>query len=274
MLMVMILWIIIQKTVCEKYIPHELYLDTNVNTLDKNILSYNIQKFPWNIKSFNDSDFYKIIKQHSIILLQECFDETFGSLENCFPEYYICRGKLKGLNPLNSGLVILSRFPLYDVEFYQYKNYDILSFDLFSEKGFLSVLTKINNEYIRIINTHLQSSSFKRYDEKALLQLQELEKYLKKLDKINVKYIVGGDFNIDIKDIDNLYDIGNRKLYYPNDSTIFIDFVTSHSTNQKKDGYEPLIFDYFLTKNINMDKPTVVKCDYSDHNPITTTFRV
>ena len=167
---IVIIWVIIQKTVNERYIPPETYT-RETGVIDNSILTYNIQKFPWCIKSFSKGDLYDLINGHSLILLQECFDETLESLEKCFPDYYICRGNLKGLNAMNSGLVILSKFPIYNIDFYQYKNYNSFSFDLFSEKGFLSALIKVNNEYIRVINTHLQSSDFKRYDNKALLQL-------------------------------------------------------------------------------------------------------
>jgi endonuclease/exonuclease/phosphatase family metal-dependent hydrolase len=265
------IWVMIQKSVSEKYIP-ETY--SAYNNFEKTILTYNIQKFPWFMKRFSKGDINQLIKKHSIILLQECFDETFESLETCFPQYYICRGNLKGLNAMNSGLAILSKFPIIDVKFYQYKNYNPFSFELFSEKGFLSCLLNINNENIRVINTHLQSSDFKRYDKNAILQLKELMEYLSFLDQNNIKYIVGGDFNIDIKDIKQNNDIKeiNENIYYPKDPTIYINFMTSHARSDFKKGYEPLCFDYFLSKNIKMDLPTVIDSLYSDHKPVRTRF--
>jgi endonuclease/exonuclease/phosphatase family metal-dependent hydrolase len=264
---IIFLWVFIQKSVNEIYIP-ETYI--NYNNFERSILTYNIKKFPWSMKNFSNFDIYNIINRHSIILLQECFDETSESLEASFPDYNICRGNLKGFNLMNSGLAILSKFPILDVKFYQYKNYNPFSFELFSEKGFLSVLLNINNEYIRVVNTHLQSSDFSRYDKNALLQLKELEDYLTTLDNDNIKYIVGGDFNIDIKDINKIRDI--KDIYYPDEPTIYINFSTSHARSDFKKGYEPLIFDYFISKDIKMKLPKTIESDYSDHNPVSSMF--
>lgn len=268
-LIILIIWILIQKSIKETYIPEKY--DINENN-DYSIITWNIQKFPWSLKSFKNNNIYNIIKSHSIILLQECFDETYESLESCFPEYYICRGNLKGINVMNSGLVILSKFPIENIHFYQYKNYNPFSFELFSEKGYLSASIKIKNKKIRIINTHLQSSDFERYDKNAMLQLNELFQYINHLSLQKINFIVGGDFNIDIKDFFNLSNISNiKQVFYPKKPTIYIDFSTAKTSSTKKQDYEPLIFDYFLS-NINMKNPLTISSEYSDHNPVLSFF--
>lgn len=265
---IVFIWILIQKSIKEKYIPEKYKYDEY--DYDCSIVTWNIQKFPWSLKSFKDDKIYNVIKSHSIILLQECFDETYESLESCFPDYYICRGNLKGMNIMNSGLVILSKFPIGDVVFNKYKNYNPLSFELFSEKGFLVANININKEkHIKVINTHLQSSDFERFDKNAILQLQELIEYMNILNYNNIPYIVGGDFNIDIKDFNNISNI--RDIHYPSQPTIYINFLTSHTSNKIIKNYDPLIFDYFISK-IKMEKPIVMSIDYSDHNPVKTQF--
>ena len=255
-------WILIQKSIKESYIPEKY---ENIN-YDLSIVTWNIQKFPWSLKSFQQKEFENIVKNNSIILLQECFDETYEILESCFPEYYICRGNLKGLNIMNSGLVILSKYPIEKVDFNQYKNYNPLSFDLFSEKGFLTATINIKGKKLLIINTHLQSSDFERYDKNAVLQLNELFDYTNKLKSRKFNFLVGGDFNIDVKDFFKISNVKNT-IFYPIDATIYIDFKTSKTSNIKKQGYESLIFDYFLS-NINMKRPVTIQSQYSDHNPV------
>ena len=262
------IWFLIQKSIKEKYIP-EKYNKNDYNH-EYSIVTWNIQKFPWSLKSFKDNKIYDIVKSNSIILLQECFDETYESLESCFPDYYICRGNLKGMNIMNSGLVILSKFPIEDIMFHEYKNYNPFSFELFSEKGFLSANIKINKEKtIKVINTHLQSSDFERFDNNAILQLKELIDYMNILNYNNIPYITGGDFNIDINDFNNISNI--KDLYHSKQPTIYINFSTSHTSNKLIKDYEPLIFDYFISK-IKMETPIVMQIDYSDHNPVKTYF--
>ena len=268
---IIIVWILIQKNICERYIP-ENYID-NIDLDDRSIVTYNIQKFPWALKSLGDQEISKIIKSHSIVLLQECFNEAYDSLETHYPEYHICRGNLKGLNLMNSGLVIMSKFPIIDVKYKEYKEANPWTFDYFSEKGFLIATINIGYKSIKIVNTHLQSSDFHRYDKYALSQLEELVNHLENLKTDGDEYIVGGDFNIDINDINIIKEIKGIKS--PTKPTIYINLTTSHTSNKYKEGYEPFIFDYFITsKSITMSKPIVINSDYSDHNPVSCIFNI
>jgi len=273
-IIVIIIWIIVQKNINERYIP-ENYID-KVDLKNTSIVTYNIQKFPLALKSLNDKEINNIINSHSIILLQECFNEAYDSLETYYPDYHICRGNLKGINIMNSGLVILSKFPIIDVKFKEYDVSNPWSFDYISEKGFLTASIKIGDKCIKIVNTHLQSSDFHRYDKYALLQLIELTNYIDELKKNKDEYIVGGDFNIDINDIKNIKDIKEIKnIKNPKKATIYINLTTSHTSNKYKDGYEPFIFDYFITSQlIDMKPPIVINSNYSDHNPVSSFFKL
>lgn len=282
-ILIVVIWILIQKNVNEIYTP-ELYIN-NINNnecIDKSIVSYNIQKFPWSLKSFRDKEISDLINSHSIILLQECFNEVYDSLEKYFSSYHICRGNLKGFNAMNSGLVTLSKFPIVDVKFYEYKSSNPFSFDYFSEKGFLVATIKVGDiekgyREIKIINTHLQSSDFHRYDKYALSQLEELLGYLDELREKGDDYIVGGDFNIDIDDFNVVmksqksFDIYREMIKSPKKPTIYINLTTSHTSNKYKEGYEAFIFDYYITP-LKMRDPVVISSDYSDHNPVSSFF--
>jgi endonuclease/exonuclease/phosphatase family metal-dependent hydrolase len=226
------------------------------------------------MKSF--TPLFDLFKGYSIILLQECFDETFESLPSIFPDYFIFRGTLRSINALNSGLVILSKFPILKGEFIEYRHSNPFTLDTFSEKGFVSVLVDINGKKMRVINTHLQSCDFERYDVQALLQLDELFDYMETI--YDPYYIIGGDFNIDIFDLKEKYVKyrGVPSLHYPEDPTIYINFTTSHSRCTRKLGYDGLILDYFIaSKNIKMKKPiTLTSYVYSDHNPVETHIEI
>jgi len=279
---IIIVWIFIQKNIRERYIP-ENYVD-NIDLDDTSIVTYNIQKFPWALKSLRDEEINKIITNHSIVLLQECFNEAYDSLETAYPNYHICRGNLKGINLMNSGLVIMSKFPIIDVKFKEYKSSNPWSFDYFSEKGFLTATIKIRDRCVKIVNTHLQSSDFSRYDKYALSQLKELLSYIEDLKRDGNEYIIGGDFNIDINDIKDISNIAcaqsplgdikdiSNNIKSPTNPTIYINLTTSHTHNEYKEGYEPFIFDYFITE-LETSKPVVINSNYSDHNPVSCIFK-
>lgn len=274
-LIILIVWVMFQKSLDSKYIPEGFQKSTYPyeDGYEQTIITYNIQKFPWSLKTFEN--IRSLLEKYSIILLQECFDESYGSLEQYFPQYYISRGTLKGWNLCNSGLAILSKFPILETEFIQYKNYNPLTFEYFSEKGFLSVLIRLRGKHIRIINTHLQSADFDRYDYNAFLQMEELFDYLKTIDS-STPYIIGGDFNIDIQDFKKKYSYPYTEpiMYYPCHPTIYINFTTSHTRPTCKKGYDGMIFDYFIvSEQIVLTEPKVINYPYSDHNPVETTFK-
>ena len=257
--LLLLLWLFFQKTIRESYIPKER---TSTHIEKNKIVTFNIKKFPWSCKSFRRLN---IVGQYSIILLQECFNEYCDSLDYWFPNHYICRGTMKGMNIFNSGLAILSIYPVIEIEFHKYKNYNKWSLDCLSEKGFLSVLLDLGNDKLRVINTHLQSSDYEKYDKKAILQLQELLEYTSKLRE---KYIIGGDFNIDISVSSGM--LQQIISYSPKDPTVFIDFTKGSTSSSRKDGYEGMIFDYFISSNVQLEHPTVIYSSYSDHNPVTS----
>lgn len=266
--LIIISWYSIQKSIKSMYRPVNFVTSP---LRECSILTYNIQKFPWSFKSFDPA--VSLLRQYSIVMLQECFDDTFDSLSSIFPDHFIFRGTLHGINVMNSGLAVLSRFPIIDAEFIMFDNYNALSFDAFSEKGFLSVVVDVHGTRLRLINTHLQSCDFDRFDPNAMNQLDELLRYIKIHNK-NMHYIIGGDFNIDVEDLREHYHNFSH-LYYPRNPTIFINFTTSHSKSTKKLGYDGLTFDYFITsKKVEMTEPQVCVSDYSDHNAVASSFRL
>ena len=129
-----------QRTIIEYYEPiDEPLLDNEIT-----IITYNIQKFPWSMKTFNNIN--NLLNNYSIILLQECYDDTYSSLQTNFPSYYIYRSKLNNLSILGSGLAILSKFKITKFDFIPFKNYNMMTLDMLSQKGF--IVCSINNIWI------------------------------------------------------------------------------------------------------------------------------
>ena len=265
--LLLLLWVGFQKTLREIYVPRK-----HLEDRDETVLTFNIKKFPWSWKSFASPEINRLIRQHSIVCLQECFDEALHALEHYFPHYYISRGTLKGWKLFNSGLVILSKYPILEAEFHPYRDFNRCSCDMLSEKGFLSILIDMGKKgQVRIINTHLQSSDYERFDKKAILQMTQLLNYLR---TVRVPYIVGGDFNIDVHDMDKLSIIGEKNCSYSKDPTVYIDFKNGTTSAEQIDRHEPLRFDYFIHSGLLIERPMVIKSSFSDHQAVGTRYEI
>ena len=167
-------------------------------------------------------DFIDQLKNFDII----CFQELFTTL-NDRKHRMIREGATQGLKYylapkvpsffskylVDSGLLILSRYPILEHDFYEY--FINVSGDATTDKGVLYVKIKIKkNNFLFLFNTHLQASYFD--DTQAnidftikvrAIQTEELinfiyNKLLKipKKDVENGKIILAGDFNIDAYD--------------------------------------------------------------------------
>ena len=202
-----------------------------INILDKNsvrLLTYNIFCRPPPINSNNgdykDSrlkDFLEQLQYFDII----CFQEIFTTL-NDRKHRMIREGAKAGLKYylsskvpsffskylVDSGLLILSRYEIVDCDFYEY--FLNISGDAPCNKGVLYAKIKINEKYLFLFNTHLQSTyldeSQKNIDctiQVRTTQTEELINFIyNKLliiprDEVkNGIVILAGDFNIDAHD--------------------------------------------------------------------------
>ncbi len=225
------------------------------------VITWNIQKLPWITKSV--SCLSDLLDKYDIILLQECFMVQIQTLKNLFPTYWISKGFLSGPKLLNSGLVILSKYPIVQVQFYPFENSNPYTSDYLCEKGILVARVYIGGEYLYVVNTHLQASHYSPYDPVALEQFAELEKIIRIIKKN--KYLIAGDFNIDpnvlIKHFPHINPIS------PNTPTIYINFQTGNSQSVPADAHTPLTYDYFIS-NLQITKPKVAYTTYSDHLPV------
>lgn len=278
---ILLLWALMQKSVETWYTPpvyrrdrrdlRDLRGDGSDSSCRSSlrILTYNIQKFPWSRKSLGALT--HLAERYEVIFLQECFDDTWQALSEVLPHFYCFRGTLNRLNVMNSGLAILSRYPIVCGDFLEFAHANRWTFDIFSEKGWLSAVVDVNGEKIRLINTHLQSCDFDRFDQTALTQFDELLAYLR---TVHEPFVMGGDFNVDVQDLKANYRQLDA-LHYPDEPSIYIHFMTSMTSALPRRGYTGMTFDYFFTTFREVKRPRVVPprlrphlLDYSDHQPV------
>jgi sphingomyelin phosphodiesterase len=221
------------------------YLNNKIEISNKGIdniiriLTYNFFCRPPPIKT-NESDykdariadFIEKIDNFDII----CFQELFTTL-NDRKHKMIREGSKRGLKYytapkvpsffskylVDSGLLIISRYPIVDNDFYEY--YINISGDSPTEKGVLYAKIEIKKDvYLFLFNTHLQSTYYEDTPENMdstvqvrTKQTEELINFIyNKLLTIpkneikNGKIILLGDFNIDAHD--NIYAQDRYKL--------------------------------------------------------------
>jgi exonuclease III len=153
-----------------------------------------------------------------------CFQEVYGTL-SLFCKNIIKKAKLKGFNwyivPekiklnsfkfMDSGLLIISKYPILYTNTVKFN--DGLYKDVLAEKSFqyciIDTLNKnIDERYIHVINTHLQSDYSIKDNNAMIVKLKQLKQLRDFIDFYNLRkeaLIVTGDFNI------NCYSTNNNK---------------------------------------------------------------
>jgi endonuclease/exonuclease/phosphatase family metal-dependent hydrolase len=227
------------------------------------VVSYNIQYLPWKTKIL--SGVKPILNGYPIIMLQECFNRlTTLPLQSIFPEYYICRAKIQNFALVNSGLVILSQYPILSHEFIPFEKMNLFSADALSDKGFLSAEIQLPERRIRVIDTHLQSCDHASYDPIVKDQISQLIAYA---NALTTPYIIGGDFNI------NYTELSYNTIKAPSEPTIYSDLKSGDSVSHHKPGYIGFTFDYFFVHpSIQTEPVQTYSSSYSDHNPVFLPF--
>jgi len=94
----------------------------------------------------------------------------------------------------DSGLLILSKFPVSDAYSHKFKQYT--RNEVTNEKGFLSAVIKVDDFEIFFLNIHLNSVKGAAQDS----QIVEVEQYLNKVSLNYKNIVIGGDFNNQMKE--------------------------------------------------------------------------
>lgn len=179
---------------------------------DISVLTYNIKKLPNILNNLNYDNW-----DYDIICLQECFSNLFLLKEiflNKTKKYNFISPSSDIKYLIDSGLVILSKFPIKYIGFETFKKK--CSVDSLAEKGFLIVIIKD----MIVINTHLQCCYENNDNEQKniqYLQLQQIKEYIIENNLTNINILLVGDFNMNIFDI-NLFE-NFSKIYHKNPTT-------------------------------------------------------
>lgn len=257
---VVMLWVLREKWSDTYHIRRMRHASKNLN-----ILTFNIQRMPYSMKPL--SLLHRLISNHSIILLQECFlNVLYDDIQYEFPEYHIIKGTMNGYRLVNSGLVILSKYPILSHTFIPFENKTLVSTDALAEKGFLVVFIRIKDKLIYVINTHLQSNNYRNDISTSIKQWTQLYEYVSTL---KYPWIIGGDFNINISQFPTI-PYSMYASFYP---TLYIKYKNDYEVDTSctpKTGYDPFVFDFFITNEIELDMPDVLPITYSDHLPVST----
>ena len=196
----------------------------NILSNEIHLLSYNMYLLPIQTNEYNTFDTFRMnefinkIDKYNIICLQEVFTNNYRQInlllkkceEKGYNYYFIKTPTFFSQYLINSGLLILSKFKIYDrgfLPFFHNKSYDSLS-----EKGILYIKIICNNKPIYVFNTHLQANysynlttSYKKIMESQLKYIIDtLNNY-----KYNNSIILTGDFNVDNKE----YKLSNLMHY-------------------------------------------------------------
>jgi endonuclease/exonuclease/phosphatase family metal-dependent hydrolase len=184
-----------------------------MQTKQLRVLSYNIYIRPFVYS--NNGDFKEerlnsfietVLPNYDVITLQEIFAMGWTNRK----KKLIHEAKSQGFEyhttvhgswtkPIDSGLLILSRYPILDTDSIVFS--EGMNIDGWSTKGVLSALIEYNNSKILVITTHTQAeydSTNPKYFEIQQHQLQELSEFVKKkhLDNPEVPILLTGDFNV------------------------------------------------------------------------------
>lgn len=218
--------------------------------------------------------------------------EVFKGIEKLFDEFefkYFSEFKAKRLFDLDVGKIISSK---YNVK--NYKSHSIIprvkrALDfIFRRKSQVNMAVfNITDSTKKLIVGNIHLSAF---DKNALvrhLELKNLMKFIKREYKKGNHIIMGGDWNLVLKDIDFKHKTEKKYLFWIHKfpTHVIPDFLkmvsgisstvrTNHQPYIKGDNFTTIIDGYMISSNIE-----VVNCqtknldfEFSDHNPVTLRF--
>ncbi len=147
----------------------------------------------------------RLVQRYDIVLLQEVLSslwssewkEMFTTIPNMESVSTVRLGLKKG-QLIDSGLILLSRYPILFSSFHRFKNVSVTN--KIVDRGFIHAGLLINEKVVHVINTHLNPDEChigkftpRMYREKQIEQIIEYKNSFLTDDP----WIIGGDFNDD-----------------------------------------------------------------------------
>lgn len=276
-----------------------LYLPLSLFAQEIKIMSWNIFMVPpFIFKSCQTERAHlqaAFIKKNDpdIVVLNEAFMKStrailFEKLQHIFP--YQTKITKKGFFKTNSGVWILSKYPISNQQFMKYKNKK--GSDIFSKKGAVYMEVTLPHNKLQIIATHTQSlAKYRTAREKQFTQLKTRLADVHFTESIP-QFIIG-DLNCDFYDT-SAYQSMLQKL----DVLPFHFTGEKYSWNGKENELAYSFFDtiqesldYILLRNAHKEKASVISTtimnpkqdscfcknkyfNISDHHPIISTIQL
>ena len=230
-----------------------------VNKNKLKILTWNIYMLPFCSKIHKNCKRAKAIAQeipgydYDIIVFEEAFDHQArkilrNRLKDYYPFMYGPANKSSFSLKTNSGIWILSKIPLQQLEQIEFKNR--FGIDALARKGAVLFEGEWQGQPFQLLGTHLQNDS---PDSVRHGQCHEItDKLLKKYSKLDIPQIVCGDFNIEFAEKVNYGKM--LKILDAENGSLKGDLQTSfdevnNKLAQKENGEKQLI-DYVLVRNL------------------------
>lgn len=186
-----------------------LFLNTSFAT-ELKVINWNLYLLPKIAKGTSQDQRVDLIAEYllnseedfDVITLQEVFTsygfETLTEKLKAKYPYHTGKPARKWYKPVNSGLLILSKYPIREQSFYMYSS--MAHADKFSSKGVLAITIEIEeNSFAHIATTHLQAQNGEKYEQIRKRQYKYIdEKVIRNFKLKDIPLILTGDFNIDM----------------------------------------------------------------------------
>lgn len=150
-------------------------------------------------RAFLQVAYIKKINPDILVLNETFMNSTRHIINDSLKEYYPYQSDItkKGFFRSNSGLWVLSKFPIYRQHFLKYRNKK--GSDIFAKKGALFLEAKLPQKTIQLIATHMQSLS--KYKTTRMKQFKQLkEKMLEPFFSDSIPQFLIGDLNCNYYD--------------------------------------------------------------------------
>ena len=232
-----------------------------------NIFAENLKIMTWNIfmipKPFNftsQTERTDLIAEKlknidsDVLFFQESFTRysrrhIVETLKHEFPYHTRLKSSGKFYQFLNSGVFVLSKFPIKTLAEVFYN--ECSNTDCFASKGFIFLeMTLPSGKKIQIGSTHLQAWDKPKNIKTRVSQLNQIKSTLEKFKISGVPQILAGDFNIDrnnseIQNLENILDLKISRLPTNLDFTNGFQVNCYHTPGK---GDNPEWIDYILVK--------------------------
>ena len=203
------------KQLINNFIKKKISIDIPENKFDKisqfynnenlKILCWNIKILPYKLKTLDYINIlYNKIKEHDpdVICIQECFASLLKNKTKFlskFHKYNYSIMPIESINLSDSGLIILSKYTIEESIFDTFN--DCSKLNCLAGKGVLII--RIGDLWI--FNTHLDANAIDKLINIQIKQLDQINKIYNNLKNYNpnYKFIILGDFNININNYNN-----------------------------------------------------------------------